>query len=434
MRLKPKAGFEIPAGIADAVLPFAAVVSVSTHIAEYTAFREYIIFPVFLMDIVFGLCFLVKAICYPFRRYLLRNNGWLDLLASLPLLSGFFSYGKLFFCPGFFAGVPLSIIIPEAVKSLRFLRLFSLVSEIASGSVYIHKRVSKIIVPAALLFLTCIVAIDISVTTFLSSGRDEYYRKIYELSRGRLELTTERDSRILFHIDNLRVMADGGFEAGPDSYLEKLYGGGWFIEVNFTGQFLDYEGIEMPVKGILADAADLMEHRNIVMLFPSAVYGSFFIFSVFIVIPLFKKDLGIIALASDSFAARDYTLLREEAKKLTEHAGAAEGDNCPDELSLLAGEASRAAEVLELAAYGHTLQNRQQQIFQTGSAGEDVSASLSRLADAVGQIEKNLDRQRLVHESALEKIADASAAKAVRIATSSIGEYILKILRQNRPS
>ncbi len=443
MSIKAKRGFAPLVAAIDFINPYIVLLSIAGLVLEYTALKEHVTGFNRIIDIIFILDFTIRIISFPAAKYFFRSYGWVDFLACIPGLAVFFQYGQYF---GLFKVVRIGRFF-KIIRVLRFLRIFSFLKKMKGDSVFIQERIMKIGVSVVLVFVAGLAVSDIFLTEYLIEGKTEYYNKIYSLSRNKVDAVAERDQRVVYYTDNLKLYSrDNGVSQDFTDYLEKLgSSGNWFIEVNFTGQVLDYNGRKIPLRGILADGSDIMrQHDSIMMILVLSLIG-ILVLIIFYVGYIFAKDMRIVQLVNDSFDAQDYWLLKEEAKNVTSAADAdSQSAEDEDEIITLLKKAAEVADKLE-AASGYASMSEAGGSFGFGSGlagflpgeknpfqteGDEALHDMDKVYSILERVENKIDSLPAKNESEVKKVADAAAASAVRIASRSIGEYILKIMRR----
>ena len=406
MNLKPGKGFAWLAGLADFFNPYIIIASIAGLILEYTVYKTYVLGINRIIDFLFVIDFMIRLISFPAKKYFFRNYGWVDMLACIPALSAFMHYGQYF---GLFKVMRIGRFF-KIIRILRFLRIFSFLKKMKGDSLYIQERIMKIGVAIVIVFVFGIALVDIVLTENLMQNSSDYYKKIYELSRKKVDITAERDSRIIYYTDNLKLYTPDGTEiSGVNDYLSKRNAADrWYIEVNFSNQVVESGGALFPVKGILADGYDIMvQHDRIMLILVSSLIGIILLL-IFYAGYIFAKDMKIVQLVNDSFDAGDYWLLREEAR----HA-ARESEEDLDELMTLLLRSSAVSEKLETSdsmysfSYMEDEENRDAPEVLSGSDIDKVTAMLDR-------IERKIDEMPAKQEAEIMAIAGETASKAVK--------------------
>ncbi len=466
MILKPRKGFSFIVRFIDFFNPVIVLLSIIGLILEYTSYKEYILFPNRIIDMIFVGDFLLRLISYPSGRYFFKSYGWVDFLASIPGFTAFMQFGQYF---GLFKVMRIGRFF-KIIRVLRFLRIFSFLKKMKGDSVFIQERIMKIGVTIVIVFVAGMGFADYYLTEILTGLERDNIRTVMELSRNKVAKASERIDNVVYYTDNGVLYDNKGNPVKTyDDYSEKLQGlNKWYVEVAFSDNSVDHGGNIMPVEGIMVEASALMEKHDFIMLILISSLVIILVILIFYIGYIFARDMKIVQLINDSVDAEDYWLLKEEAKKYAVK-GELSIEEGEDEIVSLIKMAAKLAESIETApdfqAIPGTMFSEtefsldQPSMFTDESLPAPETADLPVLmpeneglyienkegaveADFPEPIHVKLDNiERLIKElnsavisfsdnrdAELKLVARDSASRAVKIASKSIGEYLQKKL------
>ena len=313
MILKPRKGFSFIVKFIDFFNPVIVLLSIAGLILEYTQYKDYVLFPNRIIDIIFVADFLLRLISFPSGKYFFKAYGWVDFLASIPGFTVFMNFGQYF---GLFKVMRIGRFF-KIIRVLRFLRIFSFLKKMKGDSAFIQERIMKIGVTIVIVFVTGLGVTDFFMTEALNDLRKESINSVMELSRGKVSKLAERLDNVVYYSEKGTLFNSDGKKADSFSdYEEKLNNiNHWYIELRFSDNTIDHGGSLIPVEGILVSADDIMiRHDNIMLIMISSLI-LILIILIFYIGYIFARDMKIVQLINDSVDAGDYWLLREEAKK-----------------------------------------------------------------------------------------------------------------------
>ncbi len=349
MILKPRKGFSFIVKFIDFFNPVIVLLSIAGLILEYTQYKEYVLYPNRIIDMVFVVDFLLRLISFPSGRYFFKSYGWVDFLASIPGFTAFMQFGQYF---GLFKVMRIGRFF-KIIRVLRFLRIFSFLKKMKGDSAFIQERIMKIGVTIVIIFVTGLGFTDYFITQTLSSLKGENIRTVMELSRNKVDKLAERVENVAYYSDRGILYDSEGKTADTYSdYAEKLNSLNiWYTEVRFSDSSADHDGYLIPVEGILVTSEDIMVKHDNIMLILIASLIMILVILIFYIGYIFAKDMKIVQLINDSVDAGDYWLLKEEARKYssTGELAVEEGE---DEIVSLIKMAAVLAERAEVSAGG----------------------------------------------------------------------------------
>ena len=313
MILKPRKGFSFIVKFIDFFNPVIVLLSIAGLILEYTQYKDYVVYPNRIIDMIFVADFLLRLISFPSGRYFFKAYGWVDFLASIPRFTAFIHFGHFF---GLFKVLRIGRFF-KIIRVLRFLRIFSFLKKMKGDSAFIQERIMKIGVTIVIVSVTGLGVTDYFMTEALTDLRKENISSVMELSRGKVSRLAERLDNVVYYSDRGTLFSrDGSRTDDYIDYEEKLNNiNSWYIEVRFSDNTIDRGGIFIPVEGILVSADDIMvRHDNIMLILISSLI-MILIILIFYIGYIFARDMKIVQLINDSVDAEDYWLLKEEAKK-----------------------------------------------------------------------------------------------------------------------
>ena len=347
MILKPRKGFTFIVKFIDFFNPVIVLLSIAGLILEYTQYKEYVLYPNKIIDMVFVVDFLLRLISFPSGKYFFKAYGWVDFLASIPGFTAFMQFGQYF---GLFKVMRIGRFF-KIIRVLRFLRIFSFLKKMKGDSAFIQERIMKIGVTVVIVFVTGLGFTDYYLTETLTAFKKDNVQNIMDLSRNKVEKLAERTDGVVYYSDNAVLYdADGRTSQSYSDYAEKLNSlNKWYIEINFSENYADHDGNLIPVEGVMISADDIMlKHDNIMLILITSLI-MILIILIFYIGYIFAKDMKIVQLINDSVDADDYWLLKEEAKKYsaTDELTVEEGE---DEIISLIKMAARLAEKADSAS------------------------------------------------------------------------------------
>ncbi len=115
--------------------PVIVLLSIAGLILEYTQYKEYVLYPNKIIDMVFVVDFLLRLISFPSGKYFFKSYGWVDFLASIPGFSAFMQFGQYF---GLFKVMRIGRFF-KIIRVLRFLRIFSFLKKMKGDSALFRK-------------------------------------------------------------------------------------------------------------------------------------------------------------------------------------------------------------------------------------------------------------------------------------------------------
>ena len=349
MILKPRKGFSFIVKIIDFFNPLIVLLSIAGLILEYTQYKEYVLYPNRIIDIIFVADFLFRLLSFPSGKYFFKAYGWVDFLASIPGFTVFMQFGGYF---GLFKVMRIGRFF-KIIRVLRFLRIFSFLKKMKGDSAFIQERIMKIGVTIVIVFVTGLGVTDYFMTEALTDLKKENISSVMELSRGKVSKLAERLDNVVYYTEKGTLFSSDGNKSDLFSdYEEKLNNSNrWYIELRFSENTIDYDGTYIPVEGILVSADDIMlKHDNIMLIMISSLI-MILIILIFYIGYIFAKDMKIVQLINDSVDAEDYWLLKEEAKKYSE-SGELAVEEGEDEIISLIKMAAVLAEKAEPSSGG----------------------------------------------------------------------------------
>ncbi len=313
MILKPRKGFSFIVKFIDFFNPLIVLLSIAGLILEYTRYKDYVLFPNRIIDMIFVVDFLLRLISFPSGRYFFKSYGWVDFLASIPGFTAFMQFGQYF---GLFKVMRIGRFF-KIIRVLRFLRIFSFLKKMKGDSAFIQERIMKIGVTIVIVFVTGLGFTDYFITRAFMDLRMENINSVMELSRSKVSRLSERLDNVVYYSDNGVLYNSSGQSVDSYAdYTEKLNSmNRWYIEVRFSDNSTERGGRLIPVEGILVSADDIMfRHDNIMLILISSLI-MILVILIFYIGYIFARDMKIVQLINDSVDAEDYWLLKEEAKK-----------------------------------------------------------------------------------------------------------------------
>ncbi len=219
--------------------------------------RRIFIYTGFLFDLFFTVEFLIRSwnaiLNRSFGRYLLRENGWVDFVASVPLL--IFTSGPTFLAllgGAAFAGSGGMIGLLKVVKAvrmarvLRLLRLLKIFRRIRfADSVMVQRHTVRIITTTAATLIFTITALGMSFAFIDDTGTEEVWRAEQQAALVSLDSSPENaagpDSAALWGASRPSVLLLQEkdwtlYAAHPDEYLKSYFGPGDYA-VNRVGAY-----------------------------------------------------------------------------------------------------------------------------------------------------------------------------------------------------
>ena len=313
MILKPRKGFSFIVKFIDFFNPLIVLLSIAGLIMEYTQYKEYVLYPNRIIDIIFVADFLLRLISFPSGKYFFKAYGWVDFLASIPGFTVFMQFGGYF---GLFKVMRIGRFF-KIIRVLRFLRIFSFLKKMKGDSAFIQERIMKIGVTIVIVFVTGLGVTDYFMTEALTELKKENINSVMELSRDKVSKLAERLDNVVYYSEKGTLFSSDGNKSDSFSdYGDKLNSSNrWYVELRFSDNTIDHDGTFIPVEGILVSADDIMlKHDNIMLIMISSLI-LILIILIFYIGYIFAKDMKIVQLINDSVDAEDYWLLKEEAKK-----------------------------------------------------------------------------------------------------------------------
>lgn len=344
MLLKPRKGFSFIVKFIDFFNPVIVLLSIAGLILEYTEYKEYVLYPNRIIDMIFVVDFLLRLVSFPSGRYFFKAYGWVDFLASIPGFTAFMQFGQYF---GLFKVMRIGRFF-KIIRVLRFLRIFSFLKKMKGDSAFIQERIMKIGVTIVIVFVTGLGFTDYFITDSFMELKKDNLRTVMELSRNKVSKLAERTDNVIYYSDNSFLYdADGKAVKTYSDYTEKIHSPErWYVELRFSDSSADYEGNMIPIEGIMVSADDIMKKHDSIMLILISSLILILLILIFYIGYIFAKDIKIVQLINDSVDADDYWLLKEEAKKYSSK-GEFVIEEGEDEIISLIKMAARLAEKAE---------------------------------------------------------------------------------------
>ena len=344
MILKPRKGFSFIVKFIDFFNPVIVLLSIAGLILEYTEYKEYVLYPNRIIDMVFVVDFLLRLISFPSGKYFFKSYGWVDFLASIPGFTAFMQFGQYF---GLFKVMRIGRFF-KIIRVLRFLRIFSFLKKMKGDSAFIQDRIMKIGVTIVIVFVTGLGFTDYYITEYFTDLKKDNVVTAMDFSRQKVSKLPGRIENVIYYTDNAVLYnPEGIIVKSYTDYSEKLQSmSRWYVEISFSDKSVYIDGHILPVKGVMIAADDIMKkHDNIMLILISSLI-LILVILIFYIGYIFAKDMKIVQLINDSVDAGDYWLLKEEGRKYSPSGNLAieEGE---DEMISLIKMAARLAESAE---------------------------------------------------------------------------------------
>jgi len=381
--LKPRPGFEAPVAVIDAVNPALVLLSIVGLFFEFTPLKRWAIPVNQVIDVLFVVDFVVRLVCFPTGRYLLKGYGWIDFLASLPGLTLLLAYTPVF---GAFKFIRIGRFF-KIIRVLRFLRVFSFLKRMRSDSVFIQERIMKIGIAIVLVFVAGIFTTDTLASFTLESLKAAPYHEQYRAIGATVESVAAAHSEVVYYTKDGKIFDRTGTpvptaKTYDDAVNDQV---DFHLEIAFKTETITSGSVTYPVEGVLIVADDVMSSHDALMLVLISTLVVLLLFLMFYVGFLFAKDMKVVQLINDSIDADDYLLLNEEAKGLQDTEGQLNIEEGEDEIESLLKMVGKL-----------TLEKAQSDPYGTGS---DTYTPAASLGPDTARLEARLDRIEALTEA-----------------------------------